>query len=279
MPKLYYGSVDNQGVRVHYYRTGDLKPPVVLLHGILDSGLCWNQTALALEPDYDVIMIDARGHGLSDAPEEGYTPQDHAGDVARVIEALELHRPAVIGHSMGANTAAVTAGSYPQLVGSLVLEDPPWNEQIDRDSVAGYQQWADRLKTQVETYRGCSFEELLDMSRARHPRWEEGENFQWAKAKQQVKARVVGAPAQERMNWREIAKKIQCPVLLVIGDVNLGGLMSPAAAEEANKFWRKSKVVHIPESGHNIRRDQPDLFIDEVRRFLAQRKTSHGRWA
>ena len=56
------------GIRLHYYRTGDgTKPAVVLCHGFSDSGLCWTPVARQLEADYDVIMLDARGHGLSES--------------------------------------------------------------------------------------------------------------------------------------------------------------------------------------------------------------------
>ena len=66
------GDVTVNGLRLHYTRTGGAKPPVVLAHGFSDDGLCWTPVAEALEADYDVIMVDARGHGRSEAPEQGY---------------------------------------------------------------------------------------------------------------------------------------------------------------------------------------------------------------
>src|SRR5207244_10628335 len=99
MPEWSSDDVDVNGVRIHYYRTGGDKPPAVLSHGATDNGLCWTRLARALEPDYDVIMPDARGHGLSDAPESGYTSADRAADLAALIEALRLLKPTVGGHS------------------------------------------------------------------------------------------------------------------------------------------------------------------------------------
>ena len=57
------GSVDANGVTIHYTRTGGGGPVVVLAHGVTDNGLCWSPLARELEPDYDLIMVDARGHG------------------------------------------------------------------------------------------------------------------------------------------------------------------------------------------------------------------------
>src|SRR5689334_14974538 len=98
------GEVETNGITMHYYRTGSggQKPSLVLSHGATDDGLCWSRVARALESDYDVIMPDARGHGLSTAPEQGYSSMDHAADLAGFIRALGLQRPGVGGHSMGA---------------------------------------------------------------------------------------------------------------------------------------------------------------------------------
>ena len=109
------GHVEANDLRMHYYRTGGEKPPVVLAHGFSDDGLCWTPVAEALAPEYDVVMVDARGHGQSEAPEQGYGPTEHAADLAGVIAALGLQRPAVLGHSMGAATTLMLAGTYPDV--------------------------------------------------------------------------------------------------------------------------------------------------------------------
>ena len=82
MSKWTSGDVVANGIKIHYNRTGGDKPPVVLAHGFTDNGLCWTRAAQVLEQDYDVIMYDARGHGFSDAPESGYSTEDHAADLA-----------------------------------------------------------------------------------------------------------------------------------------------------------------------------------------------------
>src|SRR5262249_57398656 len=119
------GDVSANGIRLHYTRTGGDKPPVVLAHGFSDDGLCWTPVAEALAPDYDITMVDARGHGLSDAPPQSYGPSDQAADIAGVVGALGLRRPPVLGHSMGAATALAPAGVYPDLPRPIPLADPP----------------------------------------------------------------------------------------------------------------------------------------------------------
>ena len=83
------GYIKTNRIQLHYHRTGGDKPVVVLAHGLTDSGLCWTRLARALEADYDLIMVDARGHGLSAVPKTGYSTDDHAADLADVVRALE----------------------------------------------------------------------------------------------------------------------------------------------------------------------------------------------
>ncbi|MBN1247216.1 MAG: alpha/beta fold hydrolase, partial [Anaerolineae bacterium] len=119
--------VEANGIRLHYWRTGNgTKPPLVLCHGYSDNGLCWTPVARALEKDFDVIMVDARGHGQSDAPDEGYSTADQAADLAALVRALALDKPVIMGHSMGGATAGYAAATYPDLFGKVVLEDPAW---------------------------------------------------------------------------------------------------------------------------------------------------------
>src|SRR5690349_3955745 len=120
-----------QGTKLHYYRAGCDKPPLVLAHGLTDDGLCWTPVAEVLADTHDVIMVDARGHGKSDAPEDGYTLTNLAADLAGVIRELALDKPVILGHSMGAITALTLAASYPDMPRAILLEDPPpfWNFQ------------------------------------------------------------------------------------------------------------------------------------------------------
>lgn len=118
------GTCEANGIDVHYIRTGGDKPPVILLHGLMLNGACWTPLARALEKDYDVLMPDARGHGYSSAPDQGYCYDDLATDVVSLIDALGLHAPVLLGHSMGGMTAAVVASRKPKQLRGLILADP-----------------------------------------------------------------------------------------------------------------------------------------------------------
>src|SRR5438105_827227 len=89
------GTVMANGIHQHYYRTGGDRPALILLHGFSENGLCWSRVAKALEQDYDVIMVDARGHGLSSGPQTGYSQELLTQDVVGLIHELGLQPPSL----------------------------------------------------------------------------------------------------------------------------------------------------------------------------------------
>ncbi len=77
--------------------------PMVLLHGLASNALIWEPVASRLAAaGHTVFAADFRGHGLSDKPDDGYDMATFAADLAGLVEALELDRPVVVGHSLGA---------------------------------------------------------------------------------------------------------------------------------------------------------------------------------
>ncbi len=118
------GVCKTNGIDIHYLRTGGCKPPLVLLHGLTGSGACWIPLARALEGEYDVVMPDARGHGNSGTPLDGYRYEDHASDVVGLIQGLGLVAPVLLGHSMGGMTAAVVASHMATAIRGVILADP-----------------------------------------------------------------------------------------------------------------------------------------------------------
>jgi pimeloyl-ACP methyl ester carboxylesterase len=127
------GTVETNGVRLHYTRTGGDGPVLVVAHGVFDDGPCRTPLVRELADEYDVIAYDARGHGLSDAPESGYGPDDRAADLVGLLDALEVENPVLFGHSMGGDTVLATAAAHPDLPRAVVAVDPACMLDHDRD--------------------------------------------------------------------------------------------------------------------------------------------------
>jgi pimeloyl-ACP methyl ester carboxylesterase len=258
------------GIRLHYTRTGGDKPPLVLAHGVTDSGLCWSPVARALQDEYDVIMIDARGHGQSDVPERGYGPKDQAEDLAGAISALGLEGPMVLGHSMGAATALVLAGIYPDLLGAILLEDPPaWWMGAD-ESPAAEEHRAER-RERAKRLRQMNRDELIAYQQQEQPGWSDDELGPWADAKQCFSNQVLSIydPDNARsVNWPAVVGRITVPALLITGDPARGALVTTESAAALREMAPHIEIAHIPDAGHSIRRDQFARYLEVVRGFL-----------
>lgn len=260
------GYVTTNGIRLHYHRTGGDKPPLVLSHGITDSGLCWRRVAEALEAEYDVVMVDARGHGLSDRPERDYSREEHARDLAGVIRILGLEPARVMGHSMGGAITTVLAATEPSLVRSAVLEDPPWRALTYIPSPVSAEDWARRIAERHEMSR----EQVIAVGKLTNPTWSAAEFDDWAIAKHQVSPLVVNFIGKDTTPWADYISRIQCPALLVTGDTSLGAIVSSETAAEATRLNPHVREGHIAGAGHNIRREQFDAYLALVRAFLAE---------
>ena len=266
------GDIVVNGIKLHYERTGGPGPTVVLAHGITDSRLDWGRLAQALEQDYDLVMYDARGHGLSDAPGTGYTRKTHAADLAGLVDALGLDRPALIGHSMGAANVATALATYPDLACGAILEDPPWREVDPTEEPA--QQMAERAKSwraELVSYKDQSIEEISDRAAAKNPTWSKAVREAWAKSRLRVDPDVLDwlfdmIPFSE---WEEIIRQIQVPTLVITGDPDLGAIVTPEVAQAATELNSEIEVTHIEDAGHSIRREQFAPYLSAVRAFLA----------
>jgi pimeloyl-ACP methyl ester carboxylesterase len=271
MSDWFSGDININGVRIHYYRTGGEKPPLVLSHGATDSGLCWTRVARDLESDYDVILPDARGHGLSDVPDDGYSSADHAADLAGLIGALGLQRPAVGGHSMGAATTLRLIADYPDLARCAVLEDPPFRVAESPAPTPGHEHPAHGIRQTVLDAQANGLEATISRGRAASPTWADEEFEPWAEAKLHVSRpfldHLVGRPMTPE--WRELVARVTCPVLLITADPERGGIVTPAVADEARQLLPSLQVAHLSGAGHNIRREQFAPFVRTVRAFLA----------
>jgi N-formylmaleamate deformylase len=251
------------GPRLHYTRTGGDKPPLVLAHGVTDDGLCWSRVAAELAPDYDVVMVDARGHGRSDAPESGYDPGQQADDLAGVIAALGLQKPAMLGHSMGAATTLVLAGTYPDVPGAILLEDPPawWTDWYDSEDGASRRA---EMRTRFFGLKEKTREALLVDQRAEQPEWSDAELGPWADAKERFSPNVLAVLGEEnprRVDWAPLLPRITCPALLITADPDLGGIVTGESAAALKGIVPHLEIGHVPGAGHNIRRDRFEQYL------------------
>jgi pimeloyl-ACP methyl ester carboxylesterase len=110
------------GVRMEYVEKGDPSGlPVIFLHGVTDSWHSFERVLPLLPPAFHAFALSARGHGDSSKPETGYRISDMSRDVAAFMDALDLPRAVIVGHSMGSMVAQRFVVDHPERVSGLVL--------------------------------------------------------------------------------------------------------------------------------------------------------------
>jgi pimeloyl-ACP methyl ester carboxylesterase len=145
MPKTVLPS----GIRLHHLTVGD-GPDLVLVHGITGNLAVWHLHMVPLLSDqFQVLTYDLRGHGYSDMPETGYDADTMAEDLLQLLDALEIERPMLVGHSYGADIALYFAHSNPERVSQVVAIEgalPALVAARNREEWEGWNYWVEMLE-------------------------------------------------------------------------------------------------------------------------------------
>lgn len=144
MPKV----IVRSGVKLHYQQVGN-GPDLVMIHGLTGNLAVWHLRIIPLLWDrYRITTYDLRGHGYSELTPSGYSADDMATDLRDLLDALEIERPALVGHSYGADISLYFAHHYPARVSKVVAIEAALPAMIydrERDDWEGWDYWTDVL--------------------------------------------------------------------------------------------------------------------------------------
>jgi pimeloyl-ACP methyl ester carboxylesterase len=215
---------DNEGIKIYYEIEGE-GPPVVMLHGFpANIEETWKQTNWleTLRDNYQLILLDSRGHGKSDKPHENsYYEQKITDDVIKLLEHLSVEKANFFGYSMGANITFLLLLTRPEIFISAILggfvltiNDEETYSLLDRKNTI---KLIEALKAEnVKKVRG-------GMARTFRRIAELGENDLLALAAFTAGllkgwSKITTTPAQ----MRGTLKKIKVPVMTVVGSSEIG---------------------------------------------------------
>ena len=228
-------------------------PPVVLLHGLLQTGEGMANLAAHLARAGRVVVPDLRGRGESDQPADGYDPATMADDVAALIETLGLDRPVVIGRLHGGLVAYHLAARRPDLVRGLVLGDtaPEVDERRAALALNTIRALPPRFASLDEAVAYYENGLHLSAARARHdiphdllP--DEAGGYRWRHNLALIER--IEAAAMPRADWDVIAR-VQCPMLLLRGQ---RGEVPPAVAERFRQMVDSCSVQTVLGARHDV---------------------------
>lgn len=121
------GQISVNGAEIAFQQLGE-GPDLVFVHGLAASRAFWFvQYALPLSQHFRITLFDLRGHGYSSRPAGGYDAPTMAGDLAALLDHLQIEQCALVGHSYGGGVALDYACAHPERVSRLVLLDTKVN--------------------------------------------------------------------------------------------------------------------------------------------------------
>ncbi|XUZ85275.1 alpha/beta hydrolase [Streptomyces sp. HD1123-B1] len=246
--------------RLHVLDYGGSGVPLVVLPGITSPAVTLDFIARELVATVRPLVVDVRGRGLSDAG-GAYGLSAYAEDTEAVVRGLDLDRPLLLGHSMGARIAAVTAvrGAVP--LRGTVLVDPPM-------SGPGRGPYPTTLETFLgqldQALRGTDADEVA-RAWPRWPRREQELRARWLSscAREAITATHRGFETEDFFDWWP---EVPGPTALLYGAES--PVVTGRDAEEAARMNPRARPVAIPGAGHMVFWDSPAAALAAVREAL-----------
>lgn len=243
------------GIHLAYIDEGQ-GPPLLFIHGFTGTAEADHAGLMAqFQPTHRIIAPDLRGYGASRPPNRDFPPDFYrrdAADLAAFLDKLDCGPVIVLGFSDGAEVSLLLAAARPDLVAGVVA----WGVcgVIADEEVQSIATWLpiaawgpERQEWKQEIIARHGAEQLEPMISgwvaAAHAIHAQGGNISLATADQ-----------------------IECPVLLMNGDGEIGN--PPRDVRILADSIPNSRLEFIADSGHAIQRDQPALMIDRVQQFL-----------
>jgi pimeloyl-ACP methyl ester carboxylesterase len=270
-----------RGIDFHVAEAGAGEDVVLCLHGWPQHWYEWRALMPALADRHRVLAMDLRGCGWSDAPRDGYEKEDMATDVLAVLDELGLERVKLVGHDWGGWIGFLLGLRAPQRFERFLALNivPPW---VNTRNVIGhawrfwYQQVVLAPGIGYRLHRGGEFVRRVLVGGSVNKEV-------WTPEVLDAFADNLAEPARARaavqmyrvFNWRETLPivrgryadaRLEVPTLLVFGSEDF--VLRPSMLGGYQYHAEDMRVELVPNTGHFIVDERPDLVADRARTFL-----------
>jgi pimeloyl-ACP methyl ester carboxylesterase len=256
--------------------TGSGEPTFLLIHGFGEGGFVWDAFLPQLASLGRTFTIDLRGHGDSDWDADSrYSSAAHLDDVNFVIDALDLKKVILIGHSLGGEIAIRFSARRPERVAGLIVVD--FGPELDRaasahirkEFVAESRVYADHdeYAVHLEAKQPLISPELRGTvaKRALRPAAQGG--FQLKRDPAMGAAGLLNADALPAL-W-PMLRDIRSPVLIIRGVAS--ALLRQSVADRMVDVLPDGCLASVKLAGHAVMTDNPDDFAAAALSFIARR--------
>ena len=264
-----------------FYRVEGAGKPVVIVHGLYGSSDNWLTVAKKLSIEYKVFMIDQRNHGRSPNSNE-HNYELLKNDLVEFFDQQNIEKAILIGHSMGGKTAMSFAADYPERIEKLIVVDiAPKDYFLLNDESQFYlhnnilramlEIDFSRIESRkdVENYLNERIDgtQIVQFLLKNVQRNKETHHFEWRLNVPVLYENLDEIISGVDARWFDYRLPIyNYPVLFIKGtDSNY---ILPEDYASIRRIYPEAQITEIPNAGHWLHAEQPQLFMEAVWRFL-----------
>jgi pimeloyl-ACP methyl ester carboxylesterase len=256
--------VQRNGVQLAHRALGGGGRSALFIHGLAGHSGEWSDLARHLE-GFSCHAMDQRGHGRSQRRPGDLTREAFVEDVAALVEALDLAPVILIGQSMGANTAFLTAARHPKLVSALIVieasPDGPAPELAPHVD-AWLRAWPASFPDLHSAQAFFAAQGLAPGPWSGGLEWHDGALRPGFEKDVMVECTAELAGTDYWEAWRQI----RCPTLVVRG---VRGNFDEEHVQLLASLLPCGASVSIPDAGHEVHLDAPQRLAVEIGGFIA----------
>jgi len=275
-----YAETDD-GVRLFYEESGS-GTPVIFVHEFAGDRRSWEPQMRHFARRYRTIAFDARGYPPSDVPEDptSYSQARAADDIAAVLDHLSIDRAHIVGLSMGGFATLHFGFRHPARALSLCVAGCGYGAEPEKRE--GFRQEVDNIAAFLKNHGIEAFAQKYAYGPTR-VQFENKDPRGFAEFQRMLgehsalgSANTQLGVQRERPSLYELGDQMRaltCPVLVLTGDEDWPCLLPGVLMKQTIPT---AALAMIPNSGHTINIEEPDMFNAIVGNFLAQ--VDSGRW-
>ncbi len=266
-------------MKLFHREFGSNGPTLIILHGLYGASDNWVSIARQLQDDYHVYILDQRNHGQSPhSDEQNYELM--ANDLQEFYNEKNITKAHLIGHSMGGKTAMRFALANPELIDKLVILDIAPKSyasfsnyaQITNDHASIIQAMLDvdckmagsRSDIDKQLSNKLPDQKLRQFLLKNIERTKSGE-YQWRLNLQIIQDSLEGLmDGFSKLNPED--SRVKIPSIFIRGEKS--GYIMDEDTLIIRKFFKDAEVVSIPEAGHWLHAEQPELLVKTLAYFL-----------
>ncbi len=260
-------------MELFYRKRGEVGEPLIILHGLYGSGDNWMSIAREFANKYTVYLIDQRNHGRSPHSDD-MSYNILADDLLNFMNKHYIERANIIGHSMGGKTAMWFSFKYPERLNRVVVVDiAPKSYDISDTNFNVHKMIISALKS-AEPETAVSRKEIenrlnrhipnqqLNMFLLKNIERTDDGTYRW-----RININSIDKNLKNIMNgFSELNSPVKTPTLFVKGE--LSNYIRSEDSDTIETFFPNSEIKIVPDAGHWLHAQQPELFTKTVLEFL-----------